>query len=291
MVEAWEAFLRRPDAFAGRSARVHRRIMQSLVREAKRTRSARVQKSTRQIAEDADCGQRTVARHLKEMKERGLFAEVLSRGRETTSVVLVRPSKSDSTEVHAGAACSSVESLSSAPTHPIFGSQGLRGNQELTFNCLDTYRHPLTPMTPPAIRRAHGRLPVGERSRAWRQVAPPSGRGGVIPRRISEITGLDVATVRAHLTQMAKLGLAVKQDGLWYRLAFDADEVAREWGIEDVPARRKARHLQQRKAYWEGRAALPHGCAGHVIKENHNERVLYVDPRTGRVLWSTTGTT
>jgi len=64
------------------------------------------------------------------------------------------------------------------PTHPIFGSGGLRGGHEITFDALDEYRIPIAGGHLLRVKKRHGQL-VLERRRAWRDVSGPSGTGGL----------------------------------------------------------------------------------------------------------------
>ena len=96
------------------------------------------------------------------------------------------------------------------------------------------------------------------------------------PKGIAALTDQPVSTVRAHLKQMKSKDLVFRRHGLWYRLAWHPDMVAHEAGIDDVPAKRKMRYLDERRRWWEGRAALPPEHPMHVLREQQGIEVLYV---------------
>ena len=154
-IASYTAMLDQPGLFVGRTARRDRRVMQSLIREVTRTRSRMVAKSQRAIAEDADCSQHSVSKSLQKLQDVGLL-EKTSRGKATSRVVLTAATRSDSIYKHAKYASTEIASLSSvARTHPVFGSQGLRGNQEKTFDVLDEYRQPVRAGYLVAVRKGH----------------------------------------------------------------------------------------------------------------------------------------
>lgn len=93
--------------------------------------------------------------------------------------------------------------------------------------------------------------------------------------------------MRGHLHQMRRKKLVTKFRGRWYRLLWDPDVVAREFGVADVPAARKARHQQERQRFWDGRASLSDDHRDQVVRlEADGGVVTYVHPHTGEVLWS-----
>ena len=271
--------------FSKRGRRTERKIIQSLIREAEKTKSRKITKSTYQIAEDAECGQQTVARALPRVESGRFIEKRLNRGRATTILVLAEACTLESTDGLPASAGKEVDSkVRVGPTHPVFGSQGLRGNQELTFDCLDVLqmRHGRGYLL--GVKKHHGKLVLGRR-RGWRDISAPSAVGGQTAGQVALGTKQPVATVRRHLNQLKERGLAVKVTGLWYRLEWVPDLVAEERGIAEVPALRKQKHQDQRKRQWDGRANLPEGHRHRVLREEDGNGVLFLHPETGEFLW------
>ena len=79
-----------PSRFSKRGRRTEHKVLQSLIREANRTKTKRVSKSQRQIAEDAECHQESAGKALRRLEADGLL-EVVSRRTGQTTVLLVVP--------------------------------------------------------------------------------------------------------------------------------------------------------------------------------------------------------
>lgn len=275
-----------PGLFTPRGRRTERKVLQSLIREAQRRGSRRVSKSQRQIAEDADCSQRAVVLALRRLQSQGLIEQRVGKGRAMPHLVLARPRKSDSTFVRLPAG-KEVESLPRVgPTHPLFGSAGLRGNQELTFSALDEYRVRFGMGHLVAVKGRHGLASI-ERRREWRDIARPSGTGGRTPALIAQATGQQVATVRNHLRQMHEREWVTQVDGLWFRLAWDPSVEAEDRGVAGVPEARRQRHRAERVRFYDRQSFLPADDKRHVGRQDCDGIRTYFHPKNGQVMWQT----
>jgi len=283
-----------PSRFSKRGRRTEHKVWQSLIREASRTKTRRVSKSQRQIAEDAECHQESAGKALHRLEANGLL-EVVSRRKDQTSVLLVVPdlnplmlsSLSSPLPFPAGKEIARLSRVRTGPTHPIFGSGGLRGGHELTFDALDDY--PIAGGHLLRVKKRHGQL-VLERRRAWRDVSAPSGTGGLTVAGLARHTGQTADAIRRQLRQMAAKELVVQVDGLWFRAAWHPEAVAQELEVADVPAKRQARHEQGRVLNLERRARLPQRHRLRVDRVDLDGTVQYVHPVTGEVLGSALGT-
>jgi hypothetical protein len=225
-----------------------------------------------------------VVKILPVLQENGWIEDRLNRNQ---TIVLAKPYRSDSTFKPAGSttAGTEVESLLRVgPTHAVFGSVGLEGGQELTFDALVECKLPSIRGRLLAVRKGHGRLVLG-RKVGWRDISPPPAVGGRTAADIARATDQKPATVRGHLRQLAERKLAVKVGRHSYRLAWDPDQVAVEMGVDQSDAERKARHQADRVRLWEGRASLPAEHRMHVLRREVDGQVLYIYPGTGEVLW------
>jgi len=299
-VDRLRAQANEPRRFAGRGRRVDQDVYKSLVREVVRRQTLEVSKSQRQMAEDADCTQKTVSKSLLRLQVAGLL-RVLSRGREQTRVrlALSQPGMRLGVSTHVPASAgSSVDTPSRvspvSPAHPVFGSKGLSGGQRLTFEQLPLYRRRvgdlwLVPVGPSWT--GNGSL-VG---RGWRRFSLPSRRQGPAAAGVAEATGQRVDTVRTQLRRLRELRLAVRVEGRWYRTLWDPDRVAEVWGVADVPAKRKARHQRERAnfalATWDWRSGQVLGHPLRVQRLLDGDAVRYVDPMSGEVLYEIRYTT
>ncbi len=164
--------------FTSRSRATERRVLQSLIREAERTGSRQVSKSTRQIVEDAGCNRRTVNKALTALQSSGRIEAVLSRGTQTTTMVLASAlaSAAPGSPPPSPAGIEIGAHLGVGPTHPVFGVSGLGGGAQMTFDALDELRLPVRRGALIAIRKGQG--PLLGRRRRWRTISPRSGRGG-----------------------------------------------------------------------------------------------------------------
>ncbi len=282
-LEAYRRQLADPSSFAGPTRRSQLRVMTSLVREAQKKQSRRIQKSTRQIAEDADCNRRTVSDAMAQLLQRG---SIQAWDERRSVIVLPDAHKMHPTSKPSLTAGNEVGALPrTGPTHPLFGASHFRGGQELTFDSLDEYRDVRGRGMLIAVRDGIKDL---TRRHGWRDISSRSGRGGLTPKRIAVLTEQHPQTVRRHLRDLKRHRLAAQIRGHWYRLVFDPDAVAAELGIADAPDRRRSRHDQDRLRRWEGRAALPEGHGARVDRHEVDGAVLYTHPRTGEVLWRRT---
>jgi len=281
-----------PSRFSKRGHRTEHKVWQSPIREANRTKTRRVSKSQRQIAEDAECHQESAGKALRRLEADGLL-EVVSRRKDQTTVLLVVPdlnqlmlsSLSSQSPSPAGKEIDRLSRVRTGPTHPIFGSGGLRGGHELTFDALDSYHIPIAGGHLLRVKKRHGQL-VLERRRAWRDVSGPSGTGGLTVAGLARHTGQTADAIRRQLRQMAAKELVVKVDGLWFRAAWHPEAVALELEVADVPAKRRARHQQERVLNLERRVSMPQRHRLRVDRVDIDGTVQYVHPVTGEVLGS-----
>jgi len=295
-VRALKLVLVDPSRFSKRGRRTEHKVLQSLIREANRTKTRRVSKSQRQIAEDAECHQESAGKALRRLEADGLL-EVVSRRKDQTTVLLVVPdlnqlmlsSLSSSLPSPAGKEIDRLSRVRTGPTHPIFGSGGLRGGHEITFDALDDYRIPIAGGHLLRVKKRHGKLML-ERRPAWRDVSGPSGTGGLTVAGLARHTGQTADAIRTQLRQMAAKELVVQVDGLWFRAAWHPEAVAQELEVADVPAKRQARHEQGRVRNLERRVRLPQGHRLRVDRVDIDGTVQYVHPVTGEVLGSAPGT-
>lgn len=291
-LEALKLVLVDPSRFSKRGRRTEHKVLQSLIREASRTKTRRVSKSQRQIAEDAECHQESAGKALHRLEANGLL-EVVSRRKDQTTVLLVVPdlhqlmllSSSSALLSPAGKEIDRLSRVRTGPTHPIFGSGGFRGGHEITFDALDEYRIPIGRGHLLRVKKGHGQL-MPERRRTWRDVSDRSGTGGLTAAGLARRTGQTTDAIRRQLQQLTAKDLVVKVGGLWFRVAWHPEAVAQELAVADVPAKRQARHQQARVQSWQQRAELPQGHRLRIDRLVADDIVHYVHPVTGEVLGS-----
>lgn len=274
--------LRQRSLFTPRGRPSEVKVMRYLIACAERNKCRKVQESQRQIAVATDIRQPTVSKALQRLEELGWITRPKRRANsEAGWYLLTEPSTlmDVSTCLPASSAGTAVDTSVSALVHRLFGPQGLRGGISET----------LAELSLPSDCSDKNTSQLMHHSRWDRRVPEPLNRGGLSTMELHRITGTPLPTLRRHLRRLESFAMAVRDtDGLWWRQAFDPDELADSLNIKHSGELKRAQYHRERCAYWEERTKLDHDDRRCVHRVDDGHAVQYVHPRTGQVLWTDT---
>jgi DNA-binding transcriptional ArsR family regulator len=87
----------------------------------------------------------------------------------------------------------------------------------------------------------------------WRLVGETPG---ITAAELDSKVGLHRSTVYRNLSRLREAGLVYPDEGRWFPVPRDLDDVARELGVDGSLARQRQNHARQRKTFGQTRALL-----------------------------------